>query len=206
MRSKVIITAIIATLMFAGLAAIKHIDNLNDGIQLKQIEIQDNSVKLKLLNEKYEKLNQDKSLDKKEYEKQLKQLEKEKQKLESDLQAKLDAKNRAVAQVTAGAAQTASAASQVGSGTCPAIVAKLAALGVPSDQLTAAGQLAFRESTCDEYVTNEIGACGAFQSLPCGKWGATASDSYYRGAIAYANSTYGGYNGALAHSLAYNWY
>lgn len=92
------------------------------------------------------------------------------------------------------------------SGNCIDIQNKLASLGVPQDQLAAAGQLAFRESTCNEFVVNSIGACGAFQSLPCGKWGQPGTDEYYRGAINYANTRYGGYNQALQHSLSFNWY
>lgn len=91
-------------------------------------------------------------------------------------------------------------------GNCVAIQEKLARLGVPQDQLASAGTLAMRESSCNEYVVNSIGACGAFQSLPCGKWGSPGTDEYYRGAIAYANNRYGGYNGALAFSYANNWY
>ena len=63
-----------------------------------------------------------------------------------------------------------------------------------------------RESSCNEYVVNSIGAAGAYQALPGGKWGAMGTDEYYRGAIAYANGRYGGYNQALEHSLRFNWY
>lgn len=92
------------------------------------------------------------------------------------------------------------------SGGCGAIRAKLANLGVPENQLDSAIKLAVRESTCNEYAVNQIGACGAFQSLPCGKWGQPGTEAYYRGAINYANSRYGGYNQALAHSLQFSWY
>lgn len=105
-------------------------------------------------------------------------------------------------------APKASAAPATGvSGGCAGIRAKLARLGVPANQLDSAIRLAIRESSCNEYAVNRNGgACGAFQSLPCGKWGSPGTDSYYRGAIAYANSRYNGYNGALAFSLRNNWY
>lgn len=112
-----------------------------------------------------------------------------------------------VEQVTVSEPQVAEKAPEVATGgSCTEIQNKLAKLGVPSDQLQAAGKLAFRESSCNETVVNSIGACGAFQSLPCGKWGAPGTDQYYKGAIAYANGRYGGYNEALAFSLANNWY
>lgn len=188
MRSKIIITAIIATVMFAGLAAIKHIDSLNDGIQLKQIEIQDNSAKLKLLNDKYEKLQNDKSLDQKEYEKQLKQLQQEKAKLESDLQAKLEAKNATVAQYTAGAVETAVAAP------------------VPSNEAKAF--IYQHESGNNPTATNSIGCYGIGQDcngIVLSKCGANyaCQDEYFTG---YAMRRYGSWEAAYAFWIANNWW
>lgn len=217
MRTK-LITAVVIVL-FASLAIYSYTSQQNK-LHLQQVELKSRETKLKSLDLKYRSLNTE--LDKlkadknasdeqvKKLEEQRQQLEQEKQQLQADLQAKLEQKSKLAqaSQKVVNAVthtQTASAASVSGN-RCPAIEAKLAALGVPEDQLAAAGQLAYRESTCNETVYNSIGACGAFQSLPCGKWGAPGTTQYYQGAIAYANSRYGGYNQALAHSLANNWY
>ena len=217
MKAKVI-TALVLVL-FAGLAIWSYTTQQNK-LQLQKVEIKSRDTKIKALDLKYKKLNTE--LDKlksdknaseeqvKKLEEQRQQLEKEKQDLNQQLQAKLEAKSR-LAQAsqkvvnTVTQTQTASAASVSGN-RCPVIEAKLAALGVPANQLAAAGQLAYRESTCDEYVVNSIGACGSLQANPCGKWGATASTDYYRGAIAYVNGRYGSFNNALAHRLDNNWY
>lgn len=93
------------------------------------------------------------------------------------------------------------------SGGCEAIRAKLSALGVSGAELDAAIQLAMRESTCNEYAVNKSsGACGAYQSLPCGKWGATASTEYYKNAISYCKQRYGSFQSALAFQLKNGWY
>ena len=218
MRAKVI-TALVVVL-FAGLAIWSYTTQQNK-LELQKVELKSRETKIKALNVRFDKLNTEldklKS-DKNASEEKVKQLEAERQKLESEkndlnsqLQAKLEQKSK-LAQASQTVVnsvthtQTASAAPVVSGNRCPNIEAKLAALGVPADQLAAAGQLAYRESTCDEYVVNSIGACGSLQSNPCGKWGATASTDYYRGAIAYVNGRYGSFNNALAHSLANNWY
>ena len=218
MRTK-LITAVVIVL-FASLAIYSYTSQQNK-LELQKVEIKSRETKIKALDLKYKKLNTE--LDKlksdkdasdeqvKKLEEQRQQLEQEKQQLQADLQAKREAESK-LAQAsqtvvnTVTQTKTASAAPVVSGNRCPNIEAKLAALGVPADQLAAAGQLAYRESTCNETVYNSIGACGAFQSLPCGKWGAPGTTQYYQGAIAYANSRYGGYNNALAHSLANNWY
>ena len=181
-----------------------QLQNRENELKLEQIE----STKLQL------ELDNGKAKSQEEIDRLKKEIDERKQneeRLQGELQAKLDrqeAEKNRIAQAAnrlTGTA-TASAAAAPRSGSCADIQAKLARLGVPENQLAAAGQLAMRESTCNEYVVNSIGACGAFQSLPCGKWGSPGTDEYYRGAINYANSRYGGYNGALAHSLANNWY
>lgn len=202
MKQRIAITAIIATVMFAGLAAIKHIDQLNDGIQFKQIEIQDNSAKLQLLNEKYRKLNEDKTLNEKEYQKQLKQLEAEKAKLQSDLQAKLDAKNRTVAQYTAGAVETATAAPSQGS-----CAEWIAAAGIAD--VANANELIRRESGCNPLAVNSSsGACGIAQELPCGKSGCSITDGacQVRWMNSYVSGRYGSWANAVAFHNANNWY
>lgn len=93
------------------------------------------------------------------------------------------------------------------SGGCPELRTKLLTLGVGEFEIDSAIILAQRESSCNEYARNgDGGACGYYQSLPCGKWGQPGSDTYLPGAIAYARNRYGDYNSALAHSYANGWY
>lgn len=93
------------------------------------------------------------------------------------------------------------------SGGCPELRDKLLALGVGAGEIDSAITLAQRESSCNEFArNNDGGACGYFQSLPCGKWGLPGSDTYLPGAINYVRVRYGDYNNALAHSYSHNWY
>lgn len=97
MRKQIIVAAIVSILLGLGLIAIRHIDSLNDGIELKKIELKDNSAKLQILNTKYDEVlkqldSQD--ADKAKLEQQLQDLQKEREKLQKDLQAKLDAKTK----------------------------------------------------------------------------------------------------------------
>ena len=199
---------------FTGLAIYGAIHN-QQVIHSKNIEIESKTFKLQKLETDFRQLNKDYEHEKEqntltpakeqEYQDKIKKLEDDYKTLEVSKAAEKAEKTR-LARASQKIANAVAPKVTAAGGSCVAIQNKLAALGVPSDQLAAAGQLAMRESTCDEYVVNSIGACGAFQSLPCGKWGAPGTDEYYRGAINYANSRYGGYNGALAHSLANNWY
>lgn len=198
---------------FTGLAIYGAIHN-QEVIHSKNIEIESKTFKLQKLETEFKQLNTDYQKEKdantldqqkeQEYQQKIKDLEEQYKALElSKANQKAEQQRIAQAQTRVARAVVPTASA---SGYCVDIQNKLASLGVPSDQLAAAGQLAYRESSCNEYVVNSIGACGAFQSLPCGKWGAPGTDEYYRGAITYANNRYGGYNGALAHSLAFNWY
>lgn len=199
---------------FTGLAIYGAIHN-TQVIHSKNIEIESKTFKLQKLETEFKKLNTDYQKEKdantldqqkeQEYQNKIKDLEEQYKALEVS-KANEKAEKERIAQAQSRLAQAVVPKASASGGHCIDIQNKLAALGVPSDQLAAAGQLAMRESSCNEYVVNSIGACGAFQSLPCGKWGSPGTDEYYRGAIAYANNRHGGYNGALAHSLAYNWY
>lgn len=89
---KRILTVVIASvLLTVSMVVIRHIHSLNDSIQIKQIQIQDNSAKLKLLNSKYDEINQQLNkagTDKVKLEQQLRELEKERDSLQSQLTAK----------------------------------------------------------------------------------------------------------------------
>lgn len=99
-KSKLIATVIVITLLGIAMLGLRHTDKLNDQIKFKQIELQDNSAKLKLLDTKYLELNKEletKDVDKAKVEEQLKQLQIERDKLQADLQAKKEQKARDIA-------------------------------------------------------------------------------------------------------------
>lgn len=212
MKFKILTTTAVALILIVAMVGIRHIDTLNDGIELKKIELQDNSSKLQILNKEYEDLNKQllkKDADTKKIEQKRKELEKEKLRLEKALQAKLKAKERDIA-VKAQRAVTSPVRSQTAyasTSTCAELSSKLSRLGVTGSELNSAIILATRESSCNSGAVNvESGACGEFQSYPCGKWGTPGTDQYLTNAIQYARDRYGSYTGALNHSLNNNWY
>ena len=107
-KTRIWATIIVATLLGITMVGVKHIDQLNDGIELKKIELKDNSLKLRLLDEKYNELNTElnkKDADKAKVEEQLKQLQIERDKLQADLQAKKEQKAKDLAVKAQQAAQ-----------------------------------------------------------------------------------------------------
>lgn len=203
--NKTITTAIVAILLLVTMIGIRHIDKLNDGIQIKQIQLQDNSAKLKLLDKKYQDLNQelDKTgADKAKVEQQLKDLQIERDSLQAQLQARLDAKRsniatRAVNTLTGTAVASAS-------GSCPSWIA---AAGI--SDVANANELIRRESGCNPYAMNKSsGACGVAQELPCGKSGCNLGDGacQVRWMNGYVIARYGSWANAVAFHNAHNWY
>ncbi len=134
------------------------------------------------------------------------QLQERIKQLEADLQARNAEKVR-IAALQQKTAQASAVKPTTASSNCDTLRSQLSRLGVSGAELNAAITLATRESSCrDGAVNASSGACGAFQSLPCGKWGAPGTDQYLRGAINYAKSRYGGFVAALNHSYAKGWY
>jgi hypothetical protein len=156
--NKTITTIVVAVLLAVTMIGIRHIDKLNDGIELKQIQLQDNSAKLKILDQKYKDLNTelDKTgSDKAKVEQQLQDLQKERDSLQQQLQAKLDAKSHSIA----------SRASNAVLGTA------YAASG-DSDKMF----IYNHESGNRPGAVNSIGACGLGQALPCSKLPCSLTD------------------------------
>lgn len=155
------------------------------------------------LNSKAEQLNLT-DQQKQELQKQVDELNKIKSDLERQLQAKKEQASK-VAVVAPKQAQASSVA--VTGGNCTTLSSQLGALGINGAELNAAIILATRESSCrDSAVNASSGACGAFQSYPCGKWGQPGTTQYLQGAISYVKGRYGSFQAALAHSYAKNWY
>lgn len=203
MKHKTITTIIVATLLAITMIGIRHIDKLNDGIQLKQIELRDNSAKLKILDQKYKDLNTelDKSgADKAKVEKQLQELQKQRDDLEQQLQAKLDAKRSNIAS----RATNALIGTAYASGGCADWMAQAGVTDVAN-----ATWLINKESGCNPSAINSSsGACGIAQELPCGKSGCSLGDGVcqIRWMQSYVLSRYGSWGAAVAFHQSHNWY
>lgn len=201
--NKTITTIIVATLIGITMIGVRHIDKLNDGIQFKKIQLQDNSAKLKILDQKYKDLNTelDKTdSDKAKVEQQLKDLQIERDSLQQQLQARLQAKQQTIAAKVQNV-----------------VVGTAYASGVCSDWMAQAGitdtanatWLINKESGCNSHAINSSsGACGIAQELPCGKSGCSLGDSVcqLRWMQSYVSARYGSWGNAVAFHQSHNWY
>jgi peptidoglycan hydrolase CwlO-like protein len=182
-KSKIIATIIVATLLGITMVGVKHIKSLDNQIQLKQIDLKDNSAKLKLLDKKYTDLNKEldkKNSDKAKIEQDLKNLQQERDTLQAQLQTKIDAKAKDIA--------------------------------VKATQAVGAPQVAYA-ATCGDAksciyshesgnnpgsINASSGACGIGQAWPCSKMGCSLSDYVCQDAFFtnYAIQRYGGWEQA----------
>lgn len=206
----VVLALILIGFIVAGATNIRH---TNEKIKLHEIELKSRETKLQELNIKYDKVLEQKTNTEAEKQEQLnkiQELENERQRLQAELQAKRD-RNRLeqqkLAEASRKATATPKASAATGTSNCNELRTKMSALGVNGSELDAAITLASRESSCRSSAVNKSsGACGEYQSYPCGKWGTPGTQQYLQNAIAYARGRYGSYNAALAHSYANNWY
>ena len=204
-KSKLIATVIVITLLGIAMLGLRHTDKLNDQIKFKQIELQDNSAKLKLLDTKYLELNKEletKDVDKAKVEEQLKQLQIERDKLQADLQAKKEQKARDIAVRAQQAAQATVVPQKAAaaSGNCATWMNQA---GVPNSY--AANELIRRESNCNPYALNKSsGACGIPQNIN----GCTTYDpiEQLKWMQSYVTRRYSTWENAVAFHNANNWY
>lgn len=217
MRTKIITILVTIGLIGFVVMGVNNVRHGNQKLQLNEIELKSKETQLIELNLRYDeviKLQTKTEKEKQEKLQKIKELEKDRERLSRELQAKLDRKRseekrlaEASKKAVAVAIQTQTVQASPGTSNCNQLRSRLSGLGVSGSNLNSAITLAMRESSCNSAAVNaESGACGEFQSYPCGKWGTPGTDSYLRHAINYANSRYGSYDAALSHSLAKNWY
>lgn len=203
MKHRTLITVIVATLLAVTMIGLRHTDQLNDKIKIKQIELRDNSAKLQILDSKYQKLNNDLNQtgsDKAKIEQQLKELQKERDDLQRQLQAKLDAKQRDIAS----RAQSAVTGTAYASGGCASWMAQAGITDIAN-----ATWLINKESGCNPNAINvSSNACGIAQELPCGKSGCGLGNAVcqMRWMQSYVFSRYGSWASAVAFHQSHNWY
>lgn len=190
-KTKLIATIIVATLLGITMVGIRHIRNLDNQIQLKQIDIKDNSAKLKLLDKKYTDLNSElnkKDADKAKIEQDLKNLQKERDELQAQLQAKLDAKAKDIA---VKASQAVGAPQMAYAATCG----------------DAKSCIYMKESGNNPNAVNSIGCRGIGQACPGSKLPCDADyacqDAYFTN---YAMTRYGSWENAWAFWEKNSWW
>lgn len=199
MKKHILATLAVATLLVIAMLGLRHTDKLNDGIKLKEIQLQDNSIRLELLDKKYDELHKNleqTGADKAKVEEQLKQLQIERDKLQKDLQARKEQK----AKDLAAKAQKAVVAS----------VSVPKAYAATNDCFGTTGAKNFiysKESTCTLHSVNGGGCKGLGQdcngALPkaCPNWRTdfACQDAFWE---SYMKRRYGSWEKAKAHWLA----
>lgn len=193
MRKQTIATVIVAAFIGVTMFVVRHTQNLNNAIKIKQIELRDNSAQLQLLDDKYKRLNEDLNktgADKQKIEEQLKQLQDEKKSLQEQLQAKLDAKQKDIASRT----QTALIGSQK------------ASAATPCGDNEYAQFIYMHESGCRVNAVNSIGCKGIGQR--CGDWNCGLEDYACQNAwfTNYANTRYNGWYNAYLFWQKNHWW
>lgn len=203
MKNKITLAVAVLLLLAFTILGITNIRTSNQKIEFQQIELKDNSVKLKNLNEEYNKLLESKEVD----QQKLDELQKQKEQLEKDLQAKIEKKEAdriALQEASKIASPKASASSITGDK-----YDWLRASGIPDSEWWAVDSIVSRESSWNPNAVNKSsGACGLGQQLPCGKWAGAWNDpvAALKAQYGYVVARYGGYPQAVAFWNANHWY
>lgn len=196
MKKQILATVVVVILLTLTLGAVRHVDRLEDGIKLKEIELQDNSLQLKLLDKKYDELNiqlEKKDADKAKIEEQLKQLQQERDSLSKQLQAKLEQKERDIAAKAQKAAVAAVSSPKAYASSCD----------------SAKACIYQKESGNNPGAINKSsGACGLGQAWPCSKMKCSLTDYACQDAYFtnYAVNRYGSWGKAWAFWQQKHWW
>lgn len=187
MKNKILVAiAVILLIAFATLGVV-NVKNSNNKIELQQIELKDNSVKLKNLNEEYNKLLESKEVD----QKKLEELQKQKDQLEKDLQAKLQRQEEERI-ARANATKIATATAYAAEANC----------GSPK------ACIYLKESSNNPAAVNSIGCRGLGQAcpgskLPCSDTDYACQDAWFTN---YAIQRYGGWDQAWNFWQQHHWW
>lgn len=211
MKHKLILALAVILLLAFTILGVTNVRTSNQKIQFQEIELKDNSVKLKNLNEEYDKLLESKEVD----QQKLDELQKQKEQLEKDLQAKLEKQeaervaleqaSKLTTKVSAAEAKPAPRAVTVTGNKHDWLVAS----GIPESEWWAVDSIVSRESGWNPNAVNKSsGACGLGQQLPCGKWAGAWNDpvAALKAQYGYVVARYGGYPQAVAFWNANHWY
>lgn len=196
MKQRTLATLAVGILLVISMLGLRHVDKLNDGIKLKEIEIKDNSLRLELLDKKYLDLNgqlKAKDADKQKLEQELQKLQQERLELEKALQAKKQQKANDLAvkaQKAVTGTQVASAAVPTGCGDAKSCI------------------YAKESGNRTDAINASSGACGLGQAWPCIKMGCSLQDYACQDAYftRYALVRYGGWEQAWAYWQAHHWW
>ena len=187
MKHKLLLALCGGALIAFAYLGINNVRVNNHKIQLQQIELKDNSVRLKNLNEEYNKLLESKNVD----QKKLEELQKQKDQLEKDLQAKLQRQEaeRIAMENASKVATTKAYAAEANCGSPKACIY-------------------MKESTNNPAAVNSIGCRGLGQAcpgskLPCSDTDYACQDAWFTN---YAIQRYGGWDQAWAFWQQHNWW
>lgn len=210
MKTKLKYLLVLTVLVGFTLIGVQNLRSQDHKVKLQEIQLKDTSVKLKSLNQEYDDLLQQKTIDKEK----VKQLEEEKKKLEEQLQAKLqkqEADRIAIAEAQKKLVNTVTQTKPVAAaprvsygGSCAEWIA---AAGI--SDVANANELIRRESGCNPNARNpSSGACGVAQELPCGKSGCSMGDGacQVKWMNGYVLGRYGSWAKAVSFHNANNWY
>lgn len=186
---RILVYIISTAVVLTALAGVHTLQAQQQRIQLKSLELSNTANKLKRVQEQYEKVNNDKN----STDKQVEDLNKQIEELNKQLSAKKAAQAASIAAATLNTVKTAQAASVDVSG---------------SDAMSF---IFAKESGGNPGAVNaSSGACGLGQALPCSKLTSVCSLSDVGCQTAfftnYANSRYGGWQGAKEFWLSHGWY
>ena len=194
--TKLIATVIVVALLGISMTGLRHIRNLDNQIKFKKIELKDNSIKLELLDKKYDELNENlkkTGSDKAKIEEELKQLQIERDKLQKDLQAKAEQKKRDIA-----------AKAQ------KAVVAAVSTPKAHASNCDSAKACIYKKESGNNpgAINKGSGACGIGQAWPCSKMKCSLSDYACQDAFFtnYAVTRYGSWEKAWEFWQKYSWW
>lgn len=187
MKQKIALALAVILLVAFTIVGISNIRQSNHKVQLQQIELKDNSVKLKNLNDEYNKLLDSKQID----QQKLQELQKQKDELEKQLQAKLQRQEqeRIALENAAKLASTKAYAAQANCGSPKACIY-------------------MKESGNNPAAVNSIGCRGLGQAcpgdkLPCSSTDYACQDAWFTN---YAMQRYGSWENAWSFWQQHNWW
>lgn len=213
MKRKLLLALLVIGLLAFVAGGVHNIVGNDNKLKLQDVQLQDRSAQIKQLQVKYNLLNQnlDKELQQKNINQdKVKQLEQDKANLEKqtqDLQAQLQAKANIKAQQQAAAQVAATRAVNTVTGTATASAAAAPSVVGGCGDNSYANYIYMHESGCNLNAVNSGGCRGIGQACPGGKLPCGADygcqNAYF---TQYANSRYGGWEGAYSFWVNNHWW
>lgn len=193
---------VLIAVLILSVSVFRKVQTTSYKLEFNKIEIKSVNAKLKQLNDDYDKLLNEKKVDKNK----LKKLEKDKQELENQLQAKREARAQTIASISNAVLAESPAPSSHQD--------LMRAAGIPESDWYAVDYIISKESGWNHLVWNGTGsgAYGLCQSLPATKMASAGADymtnpvTQLRWCHNYAIERYGGWGSAYNFWVANAWW